>query len=76
LSNVKGRCVVITGRGGTGKSTFVALMTRFLGELGYKPLLVVDSDPDESLAEMLGVDLLGEGKETVSEMIFDIIVGE
>jgi CO dehydrogenase maturation factor len=75
LSNVKGRCVVITGRGGTGKSTFVTLMTRFLGELGYKPLLIVDSDPDESLAEMLGVDLIGEGKETISEMIFDIIEG-
>ena len=73
MSDVKSRCIVVTGRGGTGKSTFVSLAARFLGELEYKPLLIVDSDPDESLAEMLGVDLAREGKETVSEMIFEMI---
>ncbi len=48
-----GRIVMSTGRGGTGKSTFVALVSRYL----KSPLLLLDIDPDQSLASMLGVDL-------------------
>ena len=49
----KGNIMVATGRGGTGKSTFVALASRYLAS----PLLLLDIDPDQSLADMLGVDL-------------------
>lgn len=42
-----------SGRGGTGKSSFVALLARYL----KSPMLLLDLDPDLSLAEMLGVDL-------------------
>ena len=48
-----GNIIVSTGRGGTGKSTFVALVSRYLAP----PLLLLDIDPDQSLADMLGVDL-------------------
>jgi CO dehydrogenase maturation factor len=48
-----GRIIVSTGRGGTGKSTFSALLGRYLDG----PLLFLDIDPDESLAGMLGVDI-------------------
>ena len=48
-----GNIIVSTGRGGTGKSTFVALASRYLAH----PLLLLDIDPDQSLADMLGVDL-------------------
>ena len=48
-----GNIIVSTGRGGTGKSTFVALASRYLAP----PLLLLDMDPDQSLADMLGVDL-------------------
>ncbi len=48
-----GNIIVATGRGGTGKSTFVALASRYLA----CPLLLLDIDPDQSLADMLGVDL-------------------
>ncbi len=48
-----GNIIVATGRGGTGKSTFVALASRYL----TPPLLLLDIDPDQSLADMLGVDL-------------------
>jgi len=48
-----GRIILSTGRGGTGKSTFVALVSRYL----KPPLLLLDIDPDQSLASMLGVDL-------------------
>lgn len=48
-----GNIIMATGRGGTGKSTFVALVSRYLPP----PLLLLDIDPDQSLADMLGVDL-------------------
>jgi CO dehydrogenase maturation factor len=73
MSDEKDNRIVVTGRGGTGKSTFTALMSRHLGETGVEPLLLVDSDPDESLAEMLGVDIRAEGKETISETLWDIL---
>jgi len=48
-----GRIIMATGRGGTGKSTFVALTSRYL----KPPLLLLDIDPDQSLGMMLGVDI-------------------
>lgn len=48
-----GRVLMVTGRGGTGKSTFAALAGRYL----KPPLLLCDIDPDQSLGAMLGIDL-------------------
>ena len=61
--------IVVTGRGGTGKSTFVALMSRYL----KSPILLIDLDPDLSLADMLGLDFHKEKKRTVSEALYDVI---
>jgi CO dehydrogenase maturation factor len=63
-----GRKVVSTGRGGTGKTTFTALATRYLAH----PLLLIDIDPDQSLADMLGIDLEQEGVRTVLDILYDI----
>jgi len=63
------RRIVSTGRGGAGKSTFVALMSRFLSP----PSLLIDLDPDLSLADMLGIDLKKEGKRTVVEALYDAV---
>jgi CO dehydrogenase maturation factor len=68
-----GEKIVVTGRGGSGKSTFAALVARCLGEMGYGHLLVVDSDPDGSLGEMLGVQSKMAGKRTISEILYDIL---
>jgi len=46
------RTIVSTGRGGTGKTTFIALLTKYWRK--KKSLLLVDIDPDENLAEMVG----------------------
>lgn len=64
-----GKIIVSTGRGGTGKTTFVALATRYL----ESPILLIDLDPDENLAEMLGVDLQAEQIKTVSDVLYDVI---
>ena len=47
------RTLMVTGRGGTGKSTFTALVSRLL----KPPLLLCDIDPDHSLGAMLGLNL-------------------
>jgi CO dehydrogenase maturation factor len=65
-----GKINVITGRGGTGKSTFTSLFARYIHA---KPLLLIDLDPDGSLAKMLGVDLEKEGKLTVSDTLTEVI---
>ena len=65
--------IVVTGRGGSGKSTFAALTTRCLGEMGHRRLLVVDVDPDGSLGEMLGINLEEAGKRTISELLYDVL---
>jgi CO dehydrogenase nickel-insertion accessory protein CooC1 len=50
------RSIVSTGRGGTGKSSFAVLVSRYL-----KPLtLLVDLDPDLGLADILGFNFRKE----------------
>jgi CO dehydrogenase maturation factor len=61
--------IVSTGRGGTGKSTFVALAAKYL----KPPILLIDLDPDESLADMLGFDLNKHGISTISDKLYDIL---
>jgi CO dehydrogenase maturation factor len=63
-----GRRIVTTGRGGTGKTTFTALAAKYL----ERPILLIDIDPDQSLADMLGVDLEKEGVRTVLDILYDI----
>jgi len=63
------RKIVSTGRGGAGKSTFVALVSKYL----KPPTLLVDLDPDLSLADMIGFDFRREGKKTLCEALYDVI---
>jgi len=65
-----GKINVITGRGGTGKSTFTTFFARYIHA---KPLLLIDLDPDGSLAKMLGVDLEKKGIWTVSDALYEVI---
>ncbi len=69
------RRIVSMGRGGIGKTSFVALMTKFFIEIEDTPLLLVDVDPDQNLAEMVGVNLKEEGKETISELLIETFIG-
>jgi CO dehydrogenase maturation factor len=63
-----GKRIVVTGRGGTGKTTLAAIAARFLPS----PKLLVDADPDLSLGAMLGVDLRSREVRTISEALYDI----
>jgi CO dehydrogenase maturation factor len=68
------KTLVTIGRGGTGKSSFTALMAKAFIEAKKAPLLLVDADPDQNLAEMLGVDLKEAGKYTMAELIVDTFI--
>ena len=70
------RRIVSMGRGGVGKTSFAALMTKFFIEIGDTPLLLVDVDPDQNLGEMVGVDLKEEGKATISELLIETFIDE
>ncbi|MFP4029512.1 MAG: cobalamin biosynthesis protein [Candidatus Brocadiia bacterium] len=62
------RTIIVTGRGGTGKTTFAALTSRFLPS----PRLLIDADPDQCLGQMVGVDLADNDVNTVSDILYEI----
>jgi len=66
--------IVVMGRGGVGKTSFAALVTKFFIEVGETPLLLVDVDPDQNLGEMVGVDLKETGKKTISELLIETFI--
>jgi CO dehydrogenase maturation factor len=68
------KTLVTIGRGGTGKSSFTALMAKAFIEKGASPLLLVDADPDQNLADMLGIDLKEVGKSTMAELLVDTFI--
>jgi CO dehydrogenase maturation factor len=68
------KTIVTMGRGGTGKTSFVALMAKYLIERNATPVLLVDADPDQNLAEMVGVDLESSGKKTIAELLAETFI--
>ncbi len=68
------KTLVTVGRGGTGKSSFTALMAKSFIEAGQFPLLLVDADPDQNLGEMLGIDLKEAGKSTIADLLVSTFI--
>ncbi|MEM2875560.1 MAG: AAA family ATPase [Candidatus Bathyarchaeia archaeon] len=68
------KIIVSMGRGGVGKTVFVALTTKYLIEIGEYPLLLVDVDPDQSLGEVVGIDFEEEGKKTISDLLVETFI--
>jgi len=68
------KTLVTVGRGGTGKSSFTALMAKSFIETSQSPLLLVDADPDQNLAEMLGIDLKEAGKSTIADLLVSTFI--
>lgn len=58
--------IAVAGKGGTGKTSFCALLIRYLIEKGKTPVLAVDADANANLNEALGLKIENE---TVSELI-------
>jgi CO dehydrogenase maturation factor len=45
------------GKGGTGKSTLAALFLKYFLDMKLSPILVIDSDPNENLGELLELNV-------------------
>lgn len=62
--------IAIAGKGGTGKSTFAALLCRGLLARKIRPLLAVDADPNSCLPEKIGMTVeqtLGDLREELRQ---------
>jgi len=68
------RKIIVTGRGGSGKTSFVALMAKYFIEKNYIPFFLVDADPDQNLGELVGVDLEKEGIKTISDLLIETFI--
>ncbi len=66
------KVIAMAGKGGTGKTTTSALLTKYLLEKNKTPFLLVDADSNANLNELLGLDVgltLGQiRKELKSEL--------
>lgn len=60
--------IAVAGKGGTGKTTTVALMIRYLIEQKKGAILAVDADPNSNLNEALGLEVTN----TISRILVDI----
>jgi CO dehydrogenase maturation factor len=67
--------IAISGKGGTGKTTFAGMVIRHLLDKGRGPILAVDADSNSNLNEVLGVSLrstIGQAREFMKK---DVPVG-
>lgn len=53
-----GKIIAVAGKGGTGKTTTSALMTRYFTKSEYGPVLAIDADPNSNLGETLGIEIV------------------
>jgi CO dehydrogenase maturation factor len=56
--------IAVSGKGGTGKTTFAGMIIRYLLEKNKGPVLAVDADANANLNEVLGIEV----KTTIGEM--------
>lgn len=72
------KIIAISGKGGTGKSTFAALVIRWLSEQRAKSILAVDADSNVNLNDILGVkikDTVGAIREEMKKSINNLPAG-
>ncbi len=61
--------IAVSGKGGTGKTTFVSMVIRCLMEEATKPILAVDADPNACLGITLGLEPQGTIADIRDEVI-------
>ncbi|MGA2774686.1 MAG: AAA family ATPase [Candidatus Omnitrophota bacterium] len=63
-----GRVIAFAGKGGTGKTTTAALVVRIIREKKLGSILAIDADPNNNLAEILGLTV----KQTIGSILDDV----
>ena len=67
-----GFTIAVSGKGGTGKTTFAGMIIRYLMEKKKGPILAVDADANTNLNEVLGMEVkstIGEMRELMKEEV-------
>jgi CO dehydrogenase maturation factor len=62
--------IAVSGKGGTGKTTFTGMIIKYLLDTGRTPVLCVDADANMNLNEVLGVEVrstIGEARELMKK---------
>jgi CO dehydrogenase maturation factor len=67
--------IAVSGKGGTGKTTFAGMIIRYLIDKGKRPILAVDADSNSNLNEVLGVEVKSTIGETREMMKKDVPTG-
>jgi CO dehydrogenase maturation factor len=67
--------IAAIGRGGVGKTSFITLLAKHLKSIKKCSILLIDADPDENLAELMGIDLDKLQIKTISDLLFDVRYG-
>ena len=75
MSETKTKKIVAIGRGGVGKTSFIALISKYLKQKNKGTILLIDADPDQNLAELMGIDLDKAKIRTISDLLFDVRYG-
>ncbi len=70
-----GKTIAIAGKGGTGKTTLIGLILRWMAEQDIKPILAVDADANANLGEVLDVKVPGNIGELREGMKSDVPAG-
>ncbi len=60
--------IAIAGKGGTGKTTFAALLTRWLAEHQTAGVLAIDADPNSTLGDALGIESVVSVSEVIEQV--------
>lgn len=51
--------IAVSGKGGVGKTSVLAMILKNLNEAGETDILVLDGDPDSNMPDVLGLDIKG-----------------
>lgn len=57
--------IAVAGKGGSGKTSIASLVIRYLKNNGKSPILAVDADPNDNLAQSLGLEV----KKTIGSVL-------
>jgi CO dehydrogenase maturation factor len=72
------KTIIVTGKGGTGKTTVSGLIIKYLKEHAKGPILALDADPDANLATVLGIEVnktMGDLREDTLKEIKNLPAG-
>ncbi|MFQ5977864.1 MAG: AAA family ATPase [Candidatus Heimdallarchaeota archaeon] len=67
--------IAVSGKGGTGKTSVLAMILKSLVQQGERSILVLDGDPDSNMPDVLGISVPGSIADITDKLRIDIQKG-